>query len=316
GLGAAAAAWNELPSLVDDTLVRAIVPPITANAHKGTRKRLVIVGGAAGMAGASILAARAAMRSGIGMTKLCVARESLEAVQAGEPAAMAAVWPESADEARALGEWAHAILIGPGLGRTSASFAVLEHVLRCFAGPVVLDADALSLFEGQTRQLATLLDGRAAVITPHEVEFSRLTGMSLDAVEAGRFEVAADLARALSCTVLLKGVPTVIADGTLTNVSAAGSPVLATAGSGDVLGGIVATLLAQTGQARESAAAGAWVHGRAAERAGGGRVRGATLDDVLGELRAVWSEVRPLDGPSAPDARPWLAELPAVGERG
>jgi hydroxyethylthiazole kinase-like uncharacterized protein yjeF len=251
------------------------------------------------------------------MTKLCVAKASLEAVQAAEPAAMAATWPESADEARALGEWANALLIGPGLGRTPEAFAVLEHLLRCFGGPVVLDADALSLFEGQTRQLASLLDGRAAVITPHEGEFARLTGMAPDAVASGRFEVAGDLARALSCTVLLKGVPTVISDGAVTDVSAAGTPVLATAGSGDVLGGIVATLLAQTGHARHSAAAGAWVHGCAAELAGAGRVRGVTLDDVVASIRNVWRDARTSAGPApAGDARPrWLAELPAVGER-
>jgi NAD(P)H-hydrate epimerase len=229
---------------------------------------------------------------------------------------MATTWPECAADARTLGEWAHALLIGPGLGRTSESLAVLEHLLRCFPGPVVLDADALSLFEGQSRQLAALLDGRPAVLTPHEMEFSRLSGMSLASVAAGRFEVAGELARALSCTVLLKGVPTVVSDGTVVQVSAAGTPVLATAGSGDVLGGIVATLLAQTAHARESAAAGAWVHGRAAELAGAGRVRGVTLDDVVAAIRGAWvGEPRASGQPAAITPSPWLAELRAAGER-
>lgn len=308
GLGAASAAWTELPVLVDDAMVRAIVPPIAANAHKGVRKRLVIVGGARGMAGATVLAARAAMRSGIGMVTLCVAPESLDAVQAGEPAAMAATWPRSDDAARALGEWAHALLIGPGLGRTPDAFDLVERLLLCFTGPVVLDADALNLFDGRTPQLTALLGGRPAAITPHAVEFARLTGMSHASVEAGRFEVAGDLAGALNCAVLLKGVPTVVSDGRVTHVCAAGTPVLATAGSGDVLGGIVATLLAQTGQARLSAAAGAWVHGRAAELAGAGRVRGVTLDDVLDSIRHAW----PVG--SAPPS-PYLAELTSVAER-
>lgn len=308
GLGAVSAAWTELPVLVDGAMVRGIVPPIAANAHKGVRKRLAIVGGASGMAGATMLAARAAMRSGIGMVKLCVAPASLEAVQAGEPAAMATTWPETDTAARALGEWAHALLIGPGLGRTPDAATLVERLLRCFAGPVVLDADALTLFAERTPQLAALLGGRPAAITPHEVEFARLTGMGHASVVSGRFEVAGDLARALKCTVLLKGVPTVVSDGRVTNVCAAGTPVLATAGSGDVLGGIVATLLAQTAQALPSAAAGAWVHGRAAELAGAGRVRGVTLDDVLAAIRGAWPVQAVVPSPD-------LAELPSVAER-
>ncbi len=316
GLADQAATWSELPSLVDAARVRHVVPPITADAHKGTRKRLIVVGGAEGMAGASILAARAAMRSGIGMVRLCVAPASLEAVQGGEPAAMAAAWPTDDAAATALGEWAHAMLIGPGLGRSADALRLIERLLTTFTGPVVLDADALNAFEHQTPRLAALLGGRPAVLTPHEVEFSRLAGIAPAEVAARRFELPAELANRLHCTVLLKGVPTVVSDGVITEVCAAGTPVLATAGSGDVLGGVVATLLAQTGEARGAAAAGAWVHGRAAELAGAGRVRGVTLDDVVAAIGHAWPGGEPADGTNgAPSQGPWLAELPSVGER-
>jgi len=308
GLGAVSGAWEALPTLVDAAMVRAMLPGIPASAHKGVRKRLAIVGGAPGMAGAAVLAARAAMRAGIGMTKLCLAPGSVEAAQAAEPASMTTPWPVTDADARALAEWAQALLIGPGLGRTNDARALIERLLAAFRGPVVLDADALNVFEGARPALAALLRGRAAVITPHEVEFSRLSGMPLADVVAQRFEACGALARELGCTVLLKGVPTVVSDGAGSDVSAAGTPVLATAGSGDVLGGIVATLLAQTGQARASAAAGAWVHGRAAELAGGGQVRGVTLGDVVASVRDVW---RFDDAPGGP----WLAELAEAGER-
>jgi hydroxyethylthiazole kinase-like uncharacterized protein yjeF len=315
GLGAESGRFAQAPPLVDAAMVRAHVPPIAADAHKGVRKRLAIVGGALGMAGAPVLAARAALRSGIGMVKLCVARESMGAVQSAEPTAMAVAWPETERERDELLGWAHALLIGPGIGATPRARALVGDLLSVWTGPVVLDADALTLFEGEPAALGALLGAarrtRAspAVITPHVVEFARLAGLTAAEVEARRFDIVGELARTIDATVLLKGVPTIISDGATTLVSAAGTPVLATAGSGDVLGGIVATLVAQTGDALESAAAAAWVHGRAAEIAAAGQVRGVTLSDVLDSLRATWR----LDD-AAPQP-PVLAEFAAVGDR-
>ncbi len=308
GLGAAAAHSGEPMPLMDCAMVRDAVAPIGASAHKGTRKRLAIVGGGVGFAGSAVLAARGAMRSGIGMVKLLVAPESIAAVQAAEPAAMAAHWPESDAEMRELLLWANVLLIGPGLGVSTRARIFIERLLREWHGPVVLDADALTAFKGDASRLGTLLAGRPAVITPHVVEFSRLAGVAVNEVEAWRFEVAAELSRTIHATVLLKGVPTVISDGVATDVSATGTPVLATAGSGDVLGGIVATLLAQGSDARSSAAAAAWIHGRAAEIAGAENVRGVNLNDVIEALRDAWRLEMP------PLAAPVLAELPAVGE--
>jgi ADP-dependent NAD(P)H-hydrate dehydratase / NAD(P)H-hydrate epimerase len=308
GLGSGAAHSGDAMPLVDARIVRGAMPPISAAAHKGMRMRLAIVGGARGMAGSTILAARGAMRSGIGMVKLVVAAESIAAVQAAEPAAMCASWPRGDDEFAALFDWAHVLLVGPGLGLGAAARAFAERVLREWRGPVVLDADGLTAFAGDAGALGALLRGRPAVITPHTVEFSRLAGVAPAEVNARRFEIAGELARTVHATVLLKGVPTIVSDGTATEVSATGTPVLATAGSGDVLGGIVATLLAQGTDARSSAAAAAWVHGRAAELAGAGPVRGVNLQDVIDALREAWTLALPAL------AAPVLAELPAVGE--
>jgi len=307
GLGDAASPVAGAAWLVDAGMVRRAVPAIPAAAHKGTRKRLAIVGGAEGMAGTVVLAARGAMRSGVGMVKLVVAPGSVAAVQAAEPGAMCARWPESDAEFGELYDWAHVLLVGPGLGLGPAPRAFVERLLGEWRGAVLLDADGLTAFAGEAATLGRLLNGRPAVITPHAMEFARLAGVTPEEVNARRFDIAAELARTVHATALLKGVPTIVSDGSVTDVSAAGTPVLATAGSGDVLGGIAATLLAHGTDARSSAAAAAWIHGRAAEIAGAGRVRGVNVHDVVHALRDAWR----LD--PAPLPAPILAELPAVG---
>ena len=314
GLGAHALRDDGAPLLVDEAWVGARLPGIPASAHKGVRKKVAIIGGAAGMAGATVLAARAAMRSGVGMVKLVVAQESLAAVQQSEPYALAGEWP--ADDAavdREVCGWADAVIIGPGLGRDDASRSLLERVLRRWTGPTLLDADALTLFEGDARGLAQALAGRHAIITPHPVEFARLAGVDVEHVLDNRFEVGRELAATIGAVVLLKGVPTVItAPNGRRLVSASGTPALAAAGSGDVLSGIGGTMLAQIGDPLIAAAIAAWVHGRAAERvpsSTAGDVRGIALEDVVNELRDSWT----FD--DRPTRYPVLVEVPSVGAR-
>jgi hydroxyethylthiazole kinase-like uncharacterized protein yjeF len=310
GLGKAGAD-DTLSQLVDSHWVRAHVPPILADAHKGTRGKLIIIGGQVGMAGAPMLAARAAIRSGIGMVRLVVARENVPVVQGAVPEAPAHAWPESAaDVESTITGWADAVVIGPGLGASYGSRALVDRVLRDFRGPVVLDADALNVFAGEPEALGELIGDRAALLTPHPAEFARLLGVHINDVLARRFDIGVELAKRTRATVLLKGVPTVIANGAGERlVSCAGTPVLAAGGSGDLLSGIAGTLLAQIGNALTAGACAAWVHGRAAEIAGRGHVRGVTFANLDLALRRVWNEpLRALEPPV-------LGELPAVGER-
>jgi NAD(P)H-hydrate repair Nnr-like enzyme with NAD(P)H-hydrate dehydratase domain len=148
------------------------------------------------------------------------------------------------------------------------------------------------------------------LITPHAAECARLLGTTTDEVLARRFEIGAELAALAQAAVLLKGVPTVISDRAGSRrVCAAGTPALAAAGSGDLLAGVAATILAQSGRASASGAVAAWAHGRAAELASAGRtVRGVTLEHVERALSAVWAERH------AVPASPVLVELPAVGD--
>ena len=299
------------PVLASAAWFRAMLPRIPASAHKGTRGKVVVIGGAAGMAGATILAARAALRSGAGMIKCAVAPESLLALQEAEPAALSMSWPTSdAQFDEGIGGWADAILVGPGLGSHDTR-AMVERVLRRFAGPVVLDADALNAFADDIDALLPLVGSRAALLTPHPAEFARLLGETTQRVLDDRFEMPAVAALRSGTTVLLKGVPTIItAPSGSTMVVAEGTPVLGTGGSGDMLGGIAITLLAQCGDALMAGALAAFAHGRAAAAVSARQVRGYTLDDVVGALPLVW-------GLSAATPRPpILCELPAVGESG
>lgn len=303
-----------LPELVREHWVRDIVPPIAAEAHKGIRGRLAIVGGGSGMTGAAILASRAAMRSGIGLVRLVVPRESVPAVQAAEPHALTHEWPVGED-GRAemhttLSSWADILLVGPGLGNTPETAAVARDVLAEWRGPVVIDADGLNVFSGAAAALGDLCDGRPALLTPHVAEAARLLEESNATITRDRYEAAARLAALTRATVLLKGVPTIITTpDARTMVSANGTPALASAGSGDLLAGIAASLLVRVKDALLAGACAAWVHGRAGEIATRGRApRGVPLSRVLEALELAWNFSPP------PPSYPAIIELAAVSE--
>ncbi|HXG69398.1 MAG TPA: NAD(P)H-hydrate dehydratase [Gemmatimonadaceae bacterium] len=300
-----AGSHSPLPMLVDEPFVKRGIPPLRYDSHKGSRKHLAVVGGGAGMAGAAVLATRAALRSGIGLVRVIVAPESLTAVVGAVPAAMVSDWSNASGASRAINGWADAIVIGPGLGKSHHTRDLIERILRDSTLPVLLDADGLNVFENETDVLSGLLAGRAALLTPHPAEFARLAGTNVKTVLDSRFEIGQDLAKKLNVTILLKGTPTTIfSPHGQRFVSPRGTAALATGGSGDILAGIAGTLLAQTADPVMSATCAAWIHGRAAELCG--YVRGTTLDDVLYALPRAWNEM-------SPQLRePVLAELPEM----
>ena len=312
GLGTFAWGEDDAPRIVSGAWVASRVPDVPPDAHKGTRRKIAIVGGGPGMSGAAILAARAAWRSGVGMVKLVVAPESLDAVREAEPQSLTAAWPTSAASVQSdIASWADCVAIGPGLGGGKTARGVVDAVLGNFEGPVVIDADAINAFNADVNALARLIRRRPAVLTPHPAEFARLAGVAVDDVLARRFDIAATVARHTGAVVLLKGQPTIVTgpEGERL-VSASGTPLLAAAGSGDLLTGMVATLLAQTRDPSSAAACAAYVHGRAAWLAQRGRsIRGLSLDDVVAMLSRAWS---PRTGPSR---YPVLFELPDLNPR-
>ena len=288
--------------LADAPWVRHRIPRIGAESHKGTRKKLVVHGGAPGMAGAVILGLRAALASGIGMVKARVHRDSVSAIHEAVPAALIDAWSDDVTP----DSWADVLVIGPGLGLGAGTRAAIERAIGGHSGPVLLDADALTAFAGDAKSLGRTIGRRPALLTPHPVEFARLLGVEPQVVLDRRFDIGAELAMITGATVLLKGVPTIISspDGRRM-VVAEGTPTLATGGSGDLLSGIAGTLLAQMPDPLEAAACAAWAHGRAS-RLAGAFVRGTTLEQVLEMLPNAWRISDELP------SYPVLAELPAV----
>jgi NAD(P)H-hydrate epimerase len=235
-----------------------------------------------------------------------VAPSNVSAILEASPSALISEWPASKIEiSAAISKWADAVVIGPGLGRTGETRELVESILRDSQLPVLLDADALNVFDGDAKALGALLKGRPALITPHVAEFARLTGVSVEEVLKDRFEIGRELASTLGATVLLKGSPTVVfTPGGDRFVIARGTAALGTGGSGDLLAGIAGTLLAQTSDAVVAACCSAWVHGRAAELCE--YIRGTTLEDVLYALPRAWNESE------SAFAAPVLTRIPAV----
>ena len=243
-----------------------ILPDRDKKAHKGDFGKILLLCGSRGFTGAAYLAAMGALRSGAGLVFLGVPESiyGIEAVKLNEPV----VFPLP-DEGGKLSEEAipeilerlpqmDAMLIGPGLGQSDGTLAVVKAVLENAQCPVVLDADGINLIA----QHKDILRGRTnpTVLTPHAGEFARLGGKSDDRVAA-----AEAMARELGCILLLKGHRTVITDGENTYINLTGNPGMAVGGSGDVLAGIITALLGQGIVPLEAAACGAWLHGAAGD---------------------------------------------------
>jgi ADP-dependent NAD(P)H-hydrate dehydratase / NAD(P)H-hydrate epimerase len=252
--------------------VRRLLPRRAPGAHKGDFGRVAIVAGSRGKTGAAVLAARGALRGGAGLvTVLCPA--SLEPVIVGAlPEVMTSALPErsgaldtaaGAELAARLEEF-DAAVVGPGLGASPPTVAAVREAIRRARLPLVLDADGLNAFAGHAPLLA---EGMGAIVaTPHPGEAGRLLGREAKEVQTDRLGAARELAHLTRSCVVLKGEASLTAtpDGKVV-VNSSGTPLLATAGSGDVLSGVIAALLASGLPSPDAAAAGVWLHGAAGE---------------------------------------------------
>jgi NAD(P)H-hydrate epimerase len=287
-----------LPQLVADAWASERLPRLQATMHKGDRGRVTVLGGAAGMTGAALHAARAALAAGAGLVKLVAGKETIAAARSSLPDVLTVESSLGAELEPAVAEaidWADALVAGPGLGRDAARAAFLQAVLGRRVVPTVLDADALGQVD--------VKGDRPLVLTPHLGEFRKLAGDALaDEAANDRWAAAAKAAQKLKATILLKGVPTVVADlrGPAL-VVASGNPGLATGGSGDLLAGFIGAFLARGTAALDAAALGAHALGRAADIAAAQwTARSLRPADVLAALPTLWrtwSEVKPFDPP-------------------
>ena len=252
---------------LDHAQVLSILPDRDPFAHKGTFGKILLLCGSRGYTGAAALSARGALRCGAGLVFLGVPESiyAIEAMKLDEPVVFplpdreGTLSPEAVPEILERLKKADAVLVGPGLGQSKGAFAAVKWVLEGFKGPVVVDADGIN----NLSRHKDILRSRQAptILTPHDGEFARIGGV----IGENRAESAADLARDLGCIVLLKGHETVITDGETCYVNHTGNPGMAVGGSGDVLAGMIVSLLGQGLEPLEAAACGAWLHGAAGD---------------------------------------------------
>ena len=252
---------------LDHSSVLQILPDRALNTHKGDFGKILLLCGSRGYTGAAALAAMGALRSGAGLVYLGVPESvyPIVATKVTEPI----VFPLP-EENGMLSEDAilyveeklpqmDAVLIGPGLGQSSGTAAVLKHILTAYHGILIIDADGINLLASHK----DLLRGRTGItiLTPHEGEFKRLSGTEI----ISRTESALQAAKDLNTIMVLKGHNTVITDGKSCYINNTGNPGMAVGGSGDVLAGIITALAGQGIAPLQAAACGVWLHGAAGD---------------------------------------------------
>jgi ADP-dependent NAD(P)H-hydrate dehydratase / NAD(P)H-hydrate epimerase len=254
--------------------MRAFLRPRRPDSHKGDFGRIVIVAGSRGKTGAAALAGMAALRSGAGLVTIATPASCQPVVASLAPEFMTEAVAETSDGTiaadaidRVLDLDADVIAAGPGLGQTPAVRSFVDALLRRATVPLILDADGLNAVVGETERLR----GRATrevVITPHPGEMARLTGRSIQDVQANRLDVAAEFAATHGVVVILKGHRTVIAtpDGGL-SINPTGNPGMATGGTGDVLTGMIAGWYGQLRDVMSASKLAVYLHGLAGDLA-------------------------------------------------
>ena len=249
-------------------LVLSLLPDRDPWGHKGNFGKLLLLCGSRGYTGAAFFAAMGALRSGAGLVFLGVPESiyGIEAVKLNEPVifplpdAGGRLSADAVPEILTRLPQMDAVLVGPGLGQSEGTLAVVRVVLEKAECPVVVDADGINVLSAHR----DLLRGRKlpTILTPHDGEFARLGGV----LGAERMSAAAALAEELGGVVLLKGHETCITDGTDGYLNPTGNPGMAVGGSGDVLAGVITALLGAGLPPLEAAACGAWLHGAAGDR--------------------------------------------------
>lgn len=260
------------PSVVlnDAASLAGLIPRTAEPAHKYSAGALLVVAGSRAMTGAAVMTVAGAQRAGCGIVFLVTAEGAAplldarltEAIVEGAPEEGEGHMGEKALDA-VLGRagQASAVVVGPGIGVGEGGRRLVEGILRGVEVPVLLDADAITNLSGSE---ALARREAPAVMTPHAGELGRLVGAGARQISASRLRYAREAARRQGCCMLLKGSDTIIVEGERTAVNPTGHVALATAGTGDVLSGVIGALLSRGMDAYDAARAGAWAHGRAA----------------------------------------------------
>ncbi len=287
-------------SLISTAMVKRLIKPRMLESHKGSYGHALVIGGSTGMTGAVIMTSYGALRTGAGLVTAALPESLVPILEASIMEVMSQPLPETSEASISL-EALPALenllgtvsvcAIGPGMSRYREANAILRWVLEKSGVPILIDADGLNALEGDT---AILKDRQVPIIiTPHPGEMARLTGLSVEEIQQNRLEIARNYAAAWGITVVLKGNKTVVASPSgEVFINMNGNPGMATAGSGDVLSGIILGLMAQGIRPQSAAVAGVYIHGSAGDRAAEivGQ-RGLIAGDLLNHLPYVLHEL-------------------------
>ena len=271
--------------LAEDDDVREVLPERAPDSHKRSGGSVVVLSGSEATRGAALLTARGAGRMGAGYVTLVSTPSVVRSATVVAPEILTKVvaddvlGPEALDAAGR----AECVALGPGIGTGDAQRALCERALLEVDVPLVLDADALNVLAAHVRPLVSRR--RPAIVTPHPAELARLLGIDVKEVAADRLGAARRAAEDFGCVVLAKGHRTVVTDGDRTVVVPSGGPELATAGTGDVLTGAVAALVAAGVEPFDAAWCAAYIHGVAGSLAGPGALA-PDVAEALGPARA------------------------------
>lgn len=282
---------------IDEAYVREILPERPCDGHKGTFGKDYVLAGSVGFTGAPVFASRACTRTGAGLVTVgtsasawhVVAGKCMEEMPYPLPEQDGKISAQAYEAIRHRAEGCDAILIGPGLGRSMESDGLICRCVEEFSQPLVLDADGINAVSAHIDSLQRRR-GRVTVVTPHDGEFARLGG---DLHTQSRLEAARSFAAEYGCILVLKGHRTIVAapDGRAA-VNVTGNSGMAKGGSGDVLSGMILSLLGQGAAGFEAACAAVWLHGRAGDLAAEQLGEYAmTPSDLLGKLPAALQDV-------------------------
>lgn len=267
------------------------LPSRRKDAHKGDFGRVLVVAGSVGMTGAAMLCCRAALRSGCGIVKLITPGSLNHIFEVALPEVLTRPSPDTngvlgseATDAVLEEVRTHDVLaLGPGLSRTPSVRRLVRNIIRKTEIPIVLDADGINALSQEPQ---ILLDHKGPlVITPHPGEMARLVSKKISQIQGERRSVAVTFARAFGCVVVLKGYRTVVTDGNAVYINNTGNSGMATAGSGDVLTGLIASFIAQGMTAFDAAITGSFIHGLAGDIAAEKLTEySVTASDILDSL--------------------------------
>lgn len=276
---------------MDRDFVKSLLKPRKKFAHKGDFGKVLLIAGSKGKMGAAVLAARACLRAGAGLLTVYVPSIGLDVLQTSIPEAMVLTDPHEDHLTGLPSEMAgyDTIAIGPGIGQHPDTLEMLTQLLPRVSGPMVIDADALNLISSKPELLNSIPVG--SILTPHPKEFQRLAGNFSNSFE--RLEKQQQLAAKYNLNVLVKGAHSAIAASDQSiYFNSTGNPGMATAGSGDVLTGVVTGILAQGYNPLEALQLGVYIHGAAGDLAASRLDRNSLMaSDIISELPVAWSNL-------------------------